>query len=288
MYRTLLISLILTFSGFTQLFAQTDPQSAASNARVQSVGKLITTSKAAKQIEMSANPEAMAKRDEARALYRQAVEAFNAGDQKSGNELLTKSSRTMFEAVRMAGTEEALKKKHERDYQTRLESVVALTDTHTRISQEKGTLSENGALLEIVDNKLAEAKSLHDAKKLVEARKVLDEAYAAAKMAIEQVRGGETLVRTLHFETKEQEYHYEVDRNDTHRMLVDMLLQEKIQANASLKTMVEKFMDKAAKTRATAEQQAASGDYEAAVETMERATKEIVRAIRSAGIYIPG
>lgn len=288
MYRTLLISLILTFSGFTQLFAQANPQSAASNARVQSVGKLITTSKAAKQIEMSANPEAMAKRDEARALYRQAVDAFNAGDQKSGNELLTKSSRTMFEAVRMAGTEEALEKKHERDYQTRLESVAALTDTHTRISKEKGLASESNDLREIVNTKMAQAQRLHDAKKLVEARKALDEAYVAAKMAIEQVRGGETLVRTLHFETKEQEYHYEVDRNDTHRMLVDMLLQEKIQANASLKTMVEKFMEKAAKTRATAEQQAASGDYEAAVETMERATKEIVRAIRSAGIYIPG
>ncbi len=288
MHRTFLITLMLTLGGVNQVVAQANPQGVANNARVQSVGKLIETSKAAKQIETSANPQAKAKRDEARALYRQAVDAISAGDLTSGNELLTKASRTMFAAARMAGKEGVLDKKRERDYLTRLESVTALTDTHARISEEKGIASESSDLRGIVNAKLAQAQSLHDAKKLVEARKVLDEAYVAAKVAIEQVRGGETLVRTLHFETKAEEYHYEVDRNDTHRMLVDVLLQEKIRDNASLKSIVEKFMDQSAKTRATAEQQAASGDYKTAIETMERATKEIVRAIRSAGIYIPG
>jgi hypothetical protein len=288
MHRTLPIALILTLSIVNQVVAQANPQGGANNARVQSVGKLIETSKAAKQIEASANPQAKAKREEARALYRQAVDAIDAGDLKSGNELLRKASKAMFEAARMAGTKDVLAKKRERDYLTRLESVTALTDTHTRISQEKGITSENGELREFVDAKISEAKGLREANKLIEARKVLDVAYVAAKVAVEQARGGETLVRTLHFETKEEEYHYEVDRNDTHRMLVDVLLQEKIKANASLKMIVDKFMDKAAKTRASAEQQAASDDYETAVETMERATKEILRAIRSAGIYIPG
>lgn len=288
MHRTFLITLILTLSSVNQVIAQANPQGAVSNARVQSVGKLIETSKAAKQIEASANPQAKARREEARALYRQAVDAIDAGDLESGKELLGKASKVMFEAVRMARTKEQLKKKRERDYLTRLESVAALTETLTRISQEQDNASENDELRKIVDAKIAEAKGLREANKLVEAREALDEAYVAAKMAVEKARGGKTLVRTLHFETKEDEYHYEVDRNDTHRMLVDVLLQEKIQANASLKTMVDKFMDKAAKTRATAEQQAASGDYQTAVETMERATKEILRAIRSAGIYIPG
>ncbi len=281
MHRILLIALILILSSANQVVAQANPQGAANNARVQSVGKLIETSKAAKQIEASANPEAIAKRDEARALHRQAVEAINAGDLDSGNALLSKASKTIFEAVRMAGKNGVLEKKRERDYLTRLKAVNALTDTHARISQEKGIASESSNLREIVDAKIAQAQ-------LVEARKVLDEAYVAAKVAIEQVRGGETLVRTLHFATKEEEFHYEVDRNDTHIMLVDVLLQEKLKANAGLKSIVEKFMDKAAQTRATAEQQAAKGDYNTAVDTMERATKEILRAIRSAGIYIPG
>ncbi len=112
-------------------------------------------------------------------------------------------------------------------------------------------------------------------------------AYAAATVSIERLRGGETLVRELHFETKEDEYNYEVGRNDTHRMLVDILAKEKIGDNPGVLKMVDMFMDKAAKTRTLAEQQAAGGDFDNAVETMELATKEILRAIRSAGIYIP-
>ncbi len=288
MYRSFLITLMLTLSGVNQVGAQANPQGAVNNSRVQSVGKLIETSKAAKQIEASGNLEASSQRDEARTLYDQAVEAINVGDLERGNALLTKASKTMFEAARLAGNKEVSEKKRERDYLSRLDTVTALVDTHTRITQEQGTASNSGDLRALVDAKLAQAQRLRDAQKLVAARQVLDEAYVAATMAIEQVRGGETLVRTLHFETKQDEYQYEVDRNNTHRMLVDVLLKEKIAANVSLKSIVEKFMEKAAKTRASAEQQAAGGDYETAVGTMERATKEIVRAIRSAGIYIPG
>jgi hypothetical protein len=71
-------------------------------------------------------------------------------------------------------------------------------------------------------------------------------------------------------------------------MLVDVLLQEKMKSNGSVQTMVTKFMDKADKLRAQADQQASAGEYETAITTLEQSTKEIVRAIRSAGIYIPG
>ena len=117
---------------------------------------------------------------------------------------------------------------------------------------------------------------------------MLDEAYVAAKVAIEHLRGGETLVRSLDFASSEEEYHYEVDRNDTHRMLVDVLLKEKMRTNGGIETMVNKFMKRADELRVRADSQASDGEYENAVTTLEQSTKEIVRAIRSAGIYIPG
>ena len=117
---------------------------------------------------------------------------------------------------------------------------------------------------------------------------MLDEAYVAAKVAIEHLRGGETLVRSLNFASSEEEYHYEVDRNDTHRMLVDVLLKEKMKTNWGIEAMVNKFMESADKLRTRADEQASDGEYENAIGTMEQSTKEIVRAIRSAGIYIPG
>ncbi len=288
MKKVLTVMAVLCMSSILTVAIRAESQGAANEARLKSVETLIEQSKAARQIETSGNPEAIAKRDEARALYRRAVEASGSGDNKTASDLLGEASKTMFAAVRMAGKDEVLAKKRERDYATRLESVKALMDTHTNISKEKGTASGNDELRRIVDAKLAKARGLHDQSKLVEAREVLDEAYVAAKVALEQLRGGETLVRALHFKDKEEEYHYELDRNETHRMLVDVLLKEKMQSNAGLMKIVDKFMGKAATTRADAEKQAANGDFDAAVETMELSTKEIVRAIRSAGIYIPG
>ena len=69
---------------------------------------------------------------------------------------------------------------------------------------------------------------------------------------------------------------------------MSVLLKEKADGSSSINNMVNKFMDKAASLRQQAETQASKGDYDAAIQTLEHSTKEIVRAIRGAGIYIPG
>ena len=71
-------------------------------------------------------------------------------------------------------------------------------------------------------------------------------------------------------------------------MLVSVLLKEKVSGSSSIDGMVGKYMDMASSLRKQAETQASKGDYEAAIQTLEDSTKEIVRAIRGAGIYIPG
>ncbi len=290
MNKAVLILLVVSVAAGGFALAQradTDPTAAVSEARLQSLEKLIETSVAARQIEESGNPQAQSKREEAKDLYRQTVEAIKAGDHKAGHDLLNKAIRTMFEATRLAGNKKAALEKREREYANRLESLNALLDTHDRISQEKGAQAGNSELRILVTAKIAESETLRKAGNTADAREVLDEAYAAASVGIEQLRGGETLVRELHFETKEDEYNYEVGRNDTHRMLVDLLVKEKMKDKPGALKMVDMFMGKAADTRNLAEQQAAGGDFDSAVETMELATKEILRAIRSAGIYIP-
>jgi hypothetical protein len=48
------------------------------------------------------------------------------------------------------------------------------------------------------------------------------------------------------------------------------------------------FVDRAAVLRAQAEAQAGRGEHVTAVRTLEDATRELVRAIRAGGLYIPG
>ena len=279
---------LLTLALFSVLCA--NPVQAASNAsRIASVEKLLETSSAAQQIKGSDNQAAKEKREQAVALFNKAKQAEANGDENGASDLLKQATKAMFEATRMIEKDESFLAKDLRDFNARKESVEALCSAYEKIAKEKGVTSDKeNELHAFVHMRVDQAVVLKDQERVKEGREKLDEAYVAAKVAIEHLRGGETLVRSLKFESSEEEYHYEVDRNDTHRMLVDVLLQEKMKSSGSVEAMVTKFMDKADALRAQADKQASDGEYESAINTLEESTKEIVRAIRSAGIYIPG
>ncbi|MDH3694882.1 MAG: hypothetical protein OER96_09960, partial [Gammaproteobacteria bacterium] len=254
--------------------------------RLQSVAKLIESSSAATQIESSADPEAIARREDARALYRQAVEADQRGDSEGADQLLQKATQTMFEAVRLAGKDEVNGEKNRKDFALRMQSVEALMKAHQRISVEKKN-GDADQFKQDIDLKLQRVQSLHDSGQLAQAREILDEVYVIAKTGIEELRDGDTLVRSLNFATKEEEYRYELDRNDTHEMLITVLLQDKMEGQKP-NPMTQEFIDKATDLRFQAEKEASTGDYATAIRTLEDSTRQLVRAIRGAGIYIPG
>lgn len=255
--------------------------------RLNSVSTLIEESSAAKQIEASGDPRAVEKRNKARELYRTAKEAFDKGELASASQLLSQASMTMFEAVRVAAPEQVTAAKVKADFNTRLETVKALLAAHNRVASEKTAVTGTAETTRNVEKALAEANQLATEGKYDEGRKVLDRAYLIAKTAIATLRGGDTLVRSLHFATKEEEYRYEIDRNDTHQMLIQVLLSEK-RAAADLDAMVKNYLEKARALRAQAEEAAGRKDFEAGIKLLEDSTSEVVRAIRNAGIYIPG
>ncbi len=261
----------------------------ASEDRILSVERLVERSSAARQIVASDNPAAIARHEEARSLFEKARTAFNTGDQSQVDPLLKQATQIMFDAVRMVEKDSSLVDKEYRDYGARLESLNALCDAYERIRKEKGMGStEESELYSLVHRKIDQADALKQAGRVTEGRSVLDDAYVAAKVAIEHLRGGDTLVRSLDFASPEEEYRYEIDRNDTHRMLVNVLLADKIAASGRVENMVSGHMQEAGSLRSKAEQQAGRGEYDSAIRTLEKSTREIVQAIRSAGIYIPG
>ena len=194
-----------------------------------------------------------------------------------------------FEAVRLAAPEEVTAKKLEADYRARLDSVNALLGAYRRVASEKGSASKtvNDTVAQI-DKSVAEAARLAQGGKYKEGRAELDRAYLVAKAGISSLRSGDTLVRSLNFASKEEEYHYEIDRNDTHQMLIKVLVEEKRAGNPMLDQQVQGFVTKAKELRFAAESAAAKRDHAQAVKLLEESTVELVRAIRNAGIYIPG
>jgi hypothetical protein len=251
---------------------------------MESVGKLLETSSAAKQIDSSKAPEAIDKRQKAREIYKTAQAALAAGDLERASKLLTDTRALFFDAVRSAAPEEVSAKKFENDYKNRLESVNALLGAYKRVANEKGTAAKGvNETVSQIEKGLAEAAKLAQAGKYKDGRSELDKVYLVAKAGISGLRSGDTLVRSLNFASKEEEFHYEIDRNNTHQMLIEVLASEK-----KGDTMIQGFVAKAKDLRTQAEAAAKGNDFTTGVKLLEDSTTELVRAIRSAGIYIPG
>lgn len=256
--------------------------------RLESVGKLLDSSSAARQIESSKDQRAIAQREKARDTYQAARSAFAAGEYQQAATLLTLSTVLMFEGVRFAAPEEVTGKKVENDFNARHESVKALLAAYKRIAAEKSGVKGAAETVASIEKSVAEALKLAAAGKHLEGRAELDRAYLVAKAGVGGLRSGDTLVRSLNFASKEEEYHYEIDRNDTHQMLIKVLVEEKRAASPQLDQLVSGFVGKARELRSAAEASAKGKDFAQAIKQLEESTVELVRAIRNAGVYIPG
>ena len=256
--------------------------------RLQSVGTLIDSSSAARQIDSSGVPAAREKRDNARLMHREAAATLRAGDLAAANKLLDLATREMMAGVRLAKPEQVAGEKARRDFDARLESAQALLTAQQRITQEKSAGREAQDATRSIESQIAQAQKLAAASRIDEARVLLDRAYLTARVSIEAMRRGDTLVRSLHFASQREEYDYEIDRNETHRMLINLLLSERKDAAGAMPPAMQASVDKAATLRAQAQAQAARGDHAGAIQVLEDSTRELVRAIRAGGIYIPG
>lgn len=278
-------------SAFCAAVAQAPTRSPPDRAQLErklaSTATLIESSSGAKQIQSSAVAAAEAQRLRARELHRQAGEALQAGKLDAAASLLDEASRAMFDGVRLAAPEQVTRGQQKTDFDVRMESTRALLDAQKRIAAEKSAGPRAAELSQRIDGLLAEAAALARSGRMADARKPLDQAYLAVRAAIGGLRGGDTVVRSLNFANKEEEYHYEIDRNDTHRMLVQVLLHDK-RAAAAVDSMVDRSVKAAAVLRAQAEAQAGQREHGLAVKTLEDSTRELVKAIRGAGVYIPG
>ncbi len=260
---------------------------ATADGRLESVEKLLEKSSAAQQIEASSNPEALAGREQARFHFEKARRANLKGDKQTTNDQLLLATKAMLQAVRMADQKDVVLGKKITDFESRKDAIMALLEAHERITQDAGKAVAGKELQRLVESNLARANALLDEDRVDEGRRLLDETYTATKIAVDSTRDGQTLVRSLNFANKHEEYTYELDRNNTHLMLVRVLLGEKMKADR-IKSRVQPLLDEADVLRSRAEQQAGKGDYENAVTTLEESTRQVTRAIRMAGIYIPG
>ncbi len=262
-----------------------DAQKQGVGQNIQFVEQLVNQSAAAKQIQQGSNAEAKALQQKAKQELERAKQAQQAGDTQTVSDALKKAKTAMFQAMRMSGEKE-VKEKQQRDFTARVKNVTALLDAHKRIRLEKQLGKPAEEIEQHVTSEIQAAKGEFNNGQMVKAMEQVNAAYLSIKLSVMRLREGDTLVRELHFETSQDEYKYELERNRTHKILVEVVLKEKLSPQMSMLMKIP--MAKAEELRAEAVQQAEGGDYEKAIETLEQSTQQIIRAIRMAGVYIPG
>jgi hypothetical protein len=246
------------------------------------VEKLINTSSGAVQIDQSNIREAIFLREEAERNYEQAQEAELANDEQRAMELLDKAAANMFTAIRLTRSDKHLLKQRT-DLAKRSRGVDALLAAYERVSREKNELEKFADVKRQVDEYRSQAAILDEEDQPEGALVMMTQAYKVLKNALEELRGGETLIRSLTFSSEAAEYEYEIDRNNTHMMLMNVLAEDQ-----KINPTIEKFLIDARALRSEAEAAALRKDYTAAIEELGASTRQLIRAIRMSGIYIPG
>lgn len=256
---------------------------ASVSSRIDNVRNLIHSSSGSKRVEQG-DPEAKQFKADASAHLERAEMLFQSGDMKAANNALHESTMSMFKAIRKVGLGKPGTDKLLQDYRDRRSSLNALVDALERVAKEKKT---SPAGLSEIGNKASNADKLAESGDIKQARILLDEAYESVKIEVEMLRSGDTLVRTLEFASEEEEYKYELDRNDTHQMLVTLLLEDK-KVDATGQQQVDAYLAEAEVFRKRALTESGAGQYGKGIQLLEESTKQLVKAIRRAGVYIPG
>jgi hypothetical protein len=282
--RTLVLGCVIALSTAASI---ADESTGSLDSRIVFVNKLITESSASRRVAASENAGAKQLQEEAETHYRQAIDARAAGDSLAANAHLAEAIKSMYAAVGVAENPQQQDVLDNRAYEEHLASIDALLSAHERISNEKDLKGTHQTLKLAIAEDVAVAKRHYDDGDAVEAKAHIAAAYKTVIQAVEDLRQGETLVRELNFETDEAEYLYELDRNETHEMLFNLLVENVAMHNINYQVSKDLFAAAVA-LRREAEGFASAGDYEAATRLLEQSTSEFIKAIRGAGVYIPG
>lgn len=217
----------------------------------------------------------------------QALHSYNRGDMQVADERLAEAFRAYSEALEVQRGKRTGQAEIRQQNAALRDEIGAYLQAFDEALLAKGPAAAGLLNRGRVDELLAQAHGLEQAGDPQAAREQLKEAYNLAITALTRVRDNETVVYNLDFRTPADEYRYEQNRNQSYAMLVEQMRQSSEYNEQALK-LAERYRDEGEKLRQEAEALAASGQFEAAIKTMEEASKRLVRSLQMMGLSIPG
>jgi len=258
-------------------------RSNAVSRKVDLLGRLVQNSSAAARIENSDNDDAKALLQQARSAWENAViklEVMNIDQAeisaKEGLIIMTRASRAVADTAR-------LKNERLARYKQLRERIDSFTDAFQRIESEKQESISYLLDMENIEKTMNQAEKLAKENNYTEANKLLAGAADSVELALAKARHKETLLHELKFNSLEEEFAYEKQRNHSYMLLADLIKKKKKVEEKRLQEF-QSSLDENEKMRRKADDMARNGNIEGAIRALENGTQNLARTLRASGV----
>lgn len=264
---------------------------AAVESKTRLIRLLLSQSPAMQRIPQSNNAQAKKKLADAQSLFAKATSEANAGRHDAALKMLDETLREITAASRMVPDMSQLASQERARYNSLLESTRAFVSLHKNLSARmaaRNLPSSSNPLDTIlrVKDQVDKAEVLAAAGNHKDANGILNDAYKSIVTALNRMLMSETIVYDNKFESPAEEFRHELARNRSYEELVPLAIaQFSPPREAAMQS--ERHVQQSRELRDVAQKQAASGDYPAALKTIQDATSHLQRSLRVAGVVVP-
>jgi hypothetical protein len=244
---------------------------------------LVNDSPMSKRVEEYKDETVKQQLKRAREMLDQAVEHSDRNEYALAEGHINEGLKLMTRISRKVKDEDRIERARTELYNQVKDHVDMFVVAFDRIAKEKGEVHINDMLdKDKLDSLLSSADREFMAGDLVMANHLMRQAADLVDNALSDARHEDVLLRELSFENLEQEYAYEVQRNESYVMLID-LMQKKTAPSQASASYVKKMIAANAMLREEADQLFKQGDLEQGITILERGTDKLSRALRVSG-----
>ena len=252
--------------------------------KLKLLGRLLHDSPAATRIEDSDDQEAQRLLATARDALGEATRRYEDGNLGAAEAQVDDGLMAMTDASRRVADTRRQAQQQRDSYQRLRERVTSFLQAFQRVVAEKqgepvaALLDEAAVSRETVDAAALAAQGDYAA-----ANQRLKRVAAAIEVALSEARREETLLHELKFDSPEQEYTYEKQRNQAYKLLIELLQAKQSVSETALAHMKSMVLQNE-QLRSEADALVRSGDTKAAIAKLEKGTESLARALRASGL----
>lgn len=255
------------------------------NNKLLLLERLVKQSPTAQRIERSGDEDALSLLQDAQRGLERAGELLKKGRLDRSEKLVDQALRDISRASQSIADIQRDRKTAKAQFAGLMERVEAFDQSLRDAVKEKGDKQRFQDEQANINRLVAAAQDLAERGDYVEAAKIAKQAATELESVLAKARNNETLVYFLTFDTPEQAFAYEVQRNDSYALLIRLVTAEQT-ISESAQGYVTRNVEQNQRMREEADALAKAGKVEEATKKLEDATALLIKTLRMSGMQI--